>query len=230
VNVAEGDTTELLPLTLPEVGGVVLQADPEVCSGAVDLRLRRTVGTRSTRIEEVARTDVSAADTCRWPFEGLRPGRYEATLQSARKRLLSNVGFEVAAHQIVPALLSSPRVEVTGRVTVGGGKPPVPLWLLFTPREGLGEWPVETEADGSFEAEGGIRSGDGSLRITGTQAESGMALSLKGSKFLAANIPGARLSIAPDLALTGKLDAMRLNGAVTIENADVNLENLSIAP
>ena len=57
----------------------------------------------------------------------------------------------------------------------------------------------------------------------------GLTLKLGGEKFLAANIPGARVSIAPDLALTGKLDSLALTGAVTIEDADVDLEKLKIA-
>ena len=88
---------------------------------------------------------------------------------------------------------------------------------------------AKLKPEGSFEAEGAISSGEGSLRITGTQAESGMALSLKGSKFLAASIPGARITIAPDLALTGKPGKLALNGAVTLEEADVNLEKLTFS-
>jgi translocation and assembly module TamB len=83
--------------------------------------------------------------------------------------------------------------------------------------------------DGSLEASGSITSGDGTVRLTGTSdATSGVALKLAGSKFLAANIPGARVAIAPELTLAGKLGALTLTGSVTIEDADVNLEKISI--
>jgi len=83
--------------------------------------------------------------------------------------------------------------------------------------------------DGSLEASGAITSGDGTVRLTGTSdATNGMALKLGGSRFLAANIPGARVAIAPDLTLAGKLGALMLTGSVTIEDADVNLEKINI--
>jgi translocation and assembly module TamB len=92
-----------------------------------------------------------------------------------------------------------------------------------------GNFTAKLNHDGSFDATGGIRSGDGELRIIGTQASGGMAIKLQGSKFLAANTPGARVIIAPDLTLTGKPGALALNGAVTIEEAEVNLEKLTFA-
>jgi translocation and assembly module TamB len=65
--------------------------------------------------------------------------------------------------------------------------------------------------------------------MSGTREETkGLALEIGGNKFLAANIPGARVTIAPDLELTGKLDALMLTGSVTIETADVNLEKLKV--
>ena len=54
-------------------------------------------------------------------------------------------------------------------------------------------------------------------------------LKLSGSNFLAANIPGARVTMAPDLALAGKSGSLALTGMVKIEDADVNLEKLSFA-
>ncbi|HET9475474.1 MAG TPA: translocation/assembly module TamB domain-containing protein [Steroidobacteraceae bacterium] len=83
--------------------------------------------------------------------------------------------------------------------------------------------------DGSLEASGAITSGEGTVRLTGARDQSnGLALKLGGNQFLAANIPGARVAIAPDLTLAGKLGALTLTGSVTIEDADVNLEKISI--
>ncbi len=92
-----------------------------------------------------------------------------------------------------------------------------------------GNFTAHLRHDGSFDATGGIRSGDGELRITGTQEAGATALKLQGSKFLAANTPGARVIIAPDLVLTGKPGDLALNGAVTIEDAEVNLEKLTFS-
>jgi translocation and assembly module TamB len=85
------------------------------------------------------------------------------------------------------------------------------------------------QADGAFDARGSLRSGEGTVDITGSRSPSGVALNFQGSKFLAASIPGARVSIAPDLALSGKSGNLSLTGTVRIEDADMNLEKLSLA-
>jgi translocation and assembly module TamB len=81
---------------------------------------------------------------------------------------------------------------------------------------------------GEFEAQGSISSGEGVMRLSGARdPQRGLELKFAGNKLLAASIPGARVTIAPDLALSGKLDALALTGSVKIESADVNLEKLS---
>jgi translocation and assembly module TamB len=81
---------------------------------------------------------------------------------------------------------------------------------------------------GEFEAQGSISSGEGVLRLSGARdPQRGLELKFSGNNLLAASIPGARVTIAPDLALSGKLDALALTGSVKIESADVNLEKLS---
>ena len=57
----------------------------------------------------------------------------------------------------------------------------------------------------------------------------GLELQVEGSNFLAANIPGARVTMAPDLALAGQPGSLALTGMVKIEDAEVNLEKLSFA-
>jgi translocation and assembly module TamB len=121
--------------------------------------------------------------------------------------------------------IGTPRVALT--VTAREIDAEVPL-LGLQLRDG--HISAKLEPDGAFEAGGGITSGDGTIRMTGSHATAaGVALHIDGSKFLAANIPGARVSIAPDLTLTGKPGDLALKGTVTIEDADVNLEKLSIA-
>jgi translocation and assembly module TamB len=66
------------------------------------------------------------------------------------------------------------------------------------------------------------------LSLSGARdPQRGLELKFAGNNLLAASIPGARVTIAPDLALSGKLDALALTGSVKIESADVNLEKLS---
>ena len=120
---------------------------------------------------------------------------------------------------------AAPRIAFTVRGTGLDAEVPV---LGVHLREGNVE--ASLEPGGEFHAQGSISSGDGSVRLSGARsADQGLELKISGSKFLAASIPGARVTIAPDLSLTGKLGELALTGAVTIEDADVNLEKLSIS-
>ena len=124
----------------------------------------------------------------------------------------------------VSGTLGAPRFAFS--VTARDMDAEVPLLGLHLEQ---GNVTLKLNADGSFDADGAITSGEGTLRLSGTRDETtGLAIRIGGSKFLAANIPGARVAIAPDLALTGKIDSLLLSGTVTIEDADVNLEKLSI--
>ena len=130
---------------------------------------------------------------------------------------------EIAAE--VAGTLRAPRVGLTVRAT--GLDTEVPMLGVHL-REG--NFNATLEPGGRFQAEGSIASGEGTLRISGTRVEpQGLELKLSGSNFLAANIPGARVTMAPDLALVGKSGSLALTGVVKIDDADVNLEKLSLA-
>jgi translocation and assembly module TamB len=130
---------------------------------------------------------------------------------------------EVAAE--MGGTLHAPRVGVTVRAT--GLDAEVPLLGVHL-REG--NFTARLTPEGNFEADGSIRSGEGTLRATGTRAaDRRLELKLSGSDFLAASIPGARVTMAPDLSLSGKDGSLALTGSVKIEDADVNLEKLSFA-
>lgn len=121
--------------------------------------------------------------------------------------------------------LRTPRIGLTVRAT--GLDAEVPMLGVHL-REG--NFTAGLTPEGNFQADGSIRSGEGSLRVTGTRtADRRLELKLNGSDFLAASIPGARVTMAPDLALTGKGGSLALTGSVKIEDADVNLEKLSFA-
>lgn len=124
----------------------------------------------------------------------------------------------------VGGTLGAPRMAFT--VTARDLDAEVPLLGLHLKD---GSIALTRRSDGAFEANGAVTSGDGTVRMNGARDETtGLSLKIGGNKFLAANIPGARVTIAPDLELTGKLDALMLNGSVTIEAADVNLEKLKV--
>lgn len=124
----------------------------------------------------------------------------------------------------VDGTLNTPRFAFTVRGS--GLEAEVPL-LGVQLRDGSVD--AGLQPDGAFNAQGTISSGDGALKLGGGRDQRGLALQFTGTRFLAANVPGARVTIAPDLALTGKVGALALAGTVKIESAEVNLEKLSIA-
>jgi translocation and assembly module TamB len=125
----------------------------------------------------------------------------------------------------VAGTLGAPRVAFTLRGT--GLDAEVPLLGVHL-REG--HFRAALLPGGDFEAEGSIKSGDGAVTLSGARdAVTGVTLKIGGSNFLAANVPGARITLAPDLALSGRPGALLLAGSVTLEEADVQLEKLSIS-
>jgi translocation and assembly module TamB len=121
--------------------------------------------------------------------------------------------------------LGTPRGGVTVRAT--GLDAEVPMLGVHL-REG--NFNATLTPEGNFAADGSIRSGDGTLRVTGTRAaDRSLELKMGGGNFLAASIPGARVIMAPDLSLAGQGGSLKLTGSVKIEDADVNLEKLSFA-
>jgi translocation and assembly module TamB len=118
--------------------------------------------------------------------------------------------------------LAAPQISLTVRGT--GLDAEVPLLGLHL-REG--NMSATLAPGGSFDAQGSIASGEGALKLSGARNADGLALKFQGDNFLAANVPGARVAIAPDLALSGKLSDLLLSGSVTIQNAEVNLEKLN---
>jgi len=129
---------------------------------------------------------------------------------------------ELAAE--VAGTLKKPQLAFSVRGTGLGAE--VPLLGVHL-REGNVD--AGLQPGGAFSAQGSISSGEGVLKLGGRRdAQRGVELQFTGSQFLAANVPGARVIIAPDLSLTGRVGELSLKGTVKIESADVNLEKLSI--
>jgi translocation and assembly module TamB len=90
-----------------------------------------------------------------------------------------------------------------------------------------GRLQAETRTDGAMELSGAVKSGDTRLELTGTASRAGVVeVSIQGRRFLAANLPGARVLVTPDLRFARDADRMSLTGTVRIPEADVNLQRL----
>jgi translocation and assembly module TamB len=74
---------------------------------------------------------------------------------------------------------------------------------------------------------GKLGSGDGQITLNGdTTAEGVLKVKIQGKEFVAANIPGAKVVIEPDLDFARTTEKMTLGGSVTVPRADVDLTKL----
>jgi translocation and assembly module TamB len=90
-----------------------------------------------------------------------------------------------------------------------------------------GHLSAQPRSDGQFSLEGSIVSGDGKLNLDGTATADGNAqINIRGNRFLAADIPGARVLITPDLNFARTPQQMSLTGKVTLPEATINLQKL----
>ncbi|NCT67122.1 MAG: pathogenicity protein [Rhodanobacteraceae bacterium] len=82
---------------------------------------------------------------------------------------------------------------------------------------------------GHFALDGTLKSGDGTLALSGSGgvgADAPFKASVKGDNFLAADIPAARVLISPDLTLERGEENLRIGGSLTIPKANLDLAKL----
>jgi translocation and assembly module TamB len=115
---------------------------------------------------------------------------------------------------------------VTGNVALDG-------FAAEIPDAGLklhdGRITLSTADAKQFRIDGSVQSGDGSLTVAGTAgvgADATTAITLKGSRFTAADIPAAKVVISPDLVVKQDASGINVGGGVSIDSADVNVEKL----
>ncbi len=99
----------------------------------------------------------------------------------------------------------------------------VPLGLAL--RNGT----LAVSADGSdrLQISGAVESGEGTMRFNGEVTTAGIGhVQLRGDRFLAVDIPGARLLATPDLELNRSAERMTLTGSVRIPVASFDVKKM----
>jgi translocation and assembly module TamB len=115
---------------------------------------------------------------------------------------------------------------VTGNATLDGFAAEVPDAGLKLSK---GHLVVNTTDAKQFRIDGSVQSGEGTLTVAGTAgigAAAPTAITLKGSRFTAADIPAAKVVISPDLVVKQDATDIDVGGSVSIDSADVNVEKL----
>jgi len=148
--VSAAQTTELFSLVKEPVGGVLIDVAPAMCGADDRMNVTRVQSQlRSATFERAIQKQL--AEGCEFHLEGLKPGRYEATVHDRQHNdLKAAEDFVIEADQLARANVGEPRVVVEGRVTLGD-KPGGHLLLAFERTNNSGRlWVTETNDDGSY--------------------------------------------------------------------------------
>lgn len=86
---------------------------------------------------------------------------------------------------------------------------------------------VTARPNQTFDIDGRLESGPGHIALAGIAAlEGSSSISIKGERFLAANLPGARVIVEPDLSIEHVPARVTVNGTLRIPEANINLQQL----
>ena len=90
-----------------------------------------------------------------------------------------------------------------------------------------GSLTAESRTDGRIALAGEVRSGRGRLALDGSATRDGRVdATIRGRRFVTADLEGARVVAAPDLRFRRSADGMELTGDVRVEEAKINLQQL----
>jgi translocation and assembly module TamB len=196
---------------------------------ALDATLAGTDGSAklSARLDEGGRLagDVTATGlgTASTPLDGrLSVSLPSLALLEALAPQLTEVRGQLVVDATIGGTLDAP--QPGGEARVEGFAAQVPE-LGLKLREGR----IALRPDGAerFSIDGGITSGTGALRVTGSATPApSFDLRIEGDDFLAADIPGVRAEVTPRLTLRRDAEALVASGEVRLPKAAINLQRL----
>ena len=137
---------------------------------------------------------------------------------------LANVHGQASGSFHLGGTLAQP--AISGDATLAGFAAEVPAAGLKLTQ---GRLTVRATDMHSLRMDGSVQSGAGTLAVSGVAGLGGDAttdITVKGSRFTAADIPAATVAIAPDLRLQRNAQGLNLTGSVLLDSADVNLDKL----
>ncbi|HEX3897248.1 MAG TPA: translocation/assembly module TamB domain-containing protein [Rudaea sp.] len=150
---------------------------------------------------------------------------------------LDNLGFI----DLLSSQTASTKGKVDAKITLSGttskpnasGDAALAGFATEIPAAGLklhdGDIKLHSADGAAFAVSGSVASGDGKLTVSGSlgvDKTSPIELKLTGENFVAADIPGARVQISPDLTLSRKTGDIVLTGTMRVPKADVDVSKL----
>ena len=137
---------------------------------------------------------------------------------------VANTKGRVEAHYTFAGTTAAPKL---------GGSLGLKEFATEVPNAGLklhdGEINVRAADSEHFALDGTLKSGDGTLTLSGSGGIGPTApakATIKGENFLAADIPAARVVISPDIRIERSTENIQVGGSVAIPKADIDLGKL----
>jgi translocation and assembly module TamB len=220
--------------TLAVEEGEEVPAEQEILLSYDDFRLDANLSGPDARASISARLQQSGSLQVQGEARGLNQpnpqvnGKLNASLPDLAPfgvfaPQLANVHGRMDAQANVSGTLQEP--VIAGQVSAAELAADIPAVGLHLKNGRLDVRPASSPTE--FQLSGGIESGGGALSFAGTASTSGAVnMRLNGDRFLAADIPGAKVIITPDLDMVRNAERTTLTGKVTIPEADVNLQKL----
>ncbi|HEY1284312.1 MAG TPA: translocation/assembly module TamB domain-containing protein [Steroidobacteraceae bacterium] len=135
---------------------------------------------------------------------------------------LADVHGSAEANVTIAGTVPDPRI--TGNAQLRGLSADVPQVGIKLKN---GEMQASLQPGNNVTLTGKVTSGDGQIALDGDTSTDGLLkVKITGKDFMAANIPGAKVIVAPDLDFARGKDKMTLGGTVTIPKADIDLTKL----
>lgn len=219
--------------TLATEEGEADPAERETLLSYDDFRLEANLSGPDARVSMSTRLQQSGSLQAEGQARGLNQpdtqinGRLNASLPDLAPFAvfapqLANVHGRMDAQANVSGTVQAP--VISGQVSAAELAADVPAVGLHLKN---GRLEVRPSSPTEFQLSGGIESGGGALSFAGTASTSGAVnMRVNGDRFLAADIPGAKVIITPDLDMVRNAERTTLTGKVTIPEADVNLQKL----
>jgi translocation and assembly module TamB len=137
---------------------------------------------------------------------------------------VANLKGQLDADLALAGTLDAPSVR--GSASVGGLTGELPaLGLKLT----QGRVRLSGDQNAALRIDGQVHSGKGTLKVAGSVglgAGQTTRLAVSGQQVEVANIPSASVSLSPDVRVEGDARGVAIDGQVSVDRADVNLEKL----
>lgn len=213
----KAEVADAAPQVLLSYAGLNMQAD--LNGRDADARIEARLNDTGSLQGNLSLSQQDAATTLRGAVSASLPSLQVVELFAPQ---LANVQGQLALRADISGTLAEP--VISGEVQATNLATDIPAIGL---KLHDGTVSVTPRSSGQYALQGRISSGKGEMTFDGTAATGGaVQVQARGKNFLAADLPGARVIVDPDLNFTRSAQKMQLEGKVHIPTAAIDMQKL----